>query len=497
MSQAIEPVARLGPRKACADSLTDCRAAQAAWAAWPLTRRLAVVRRLRHSLADQGLDLARLAGADRPRSVAETLMAEVVPLADACRFLERQARRLLRPRRVGVFERPAWLWGVRSEVRREPWGVVLIIAPSNFHLFLAGVQTVQAIVAGNAVLWKPAPGGSATADALAGILADCGLPESLLTVLPEAPQAAVEAIDRGVDKVVLTGSAATGQAVLASLAPRLVPAALELSGCDAAFVLDDADLDLTAQALAFSLRFNDSETCIAARRVFVPSSLAAGLEQRLIARLRPRPLAGPAVEAVKPWLREALDEGASLLVGTIAPDGPLVGPIVLTNARPEMRLLSEAPFLPVLAIVRVADEAEALRSATACPYALGASVFGEARHAEALAGRIRAGGVVVNDLIAPTADPRLPFGGQGRSGFGVTRGAEGLLEMTTPKVVSSSRGLHRLHYLPLTDEDDLSTAAAYLRMAHGRKITERLAALARLAGGVLDWVRRSGAAESA
>jgi acyl-CoA reductase-like NAD-dependent aldehyde dehydrogenase len=474
-------------------TLAEVRRAQTAWAAWPLGRRLEVIRRARQALVDQGVTLADLAGADRPRTVAETVMAEVVPVADACRFLEREARRILKPRRVGASGRPAWLWGVRSEVRREPWGVVLIIAPSNYHLFLAGVQAIQALVAGNAVLWKPAHGGRGVAVAFARLLTDSQLPEGLLTVLAEEPRAAAEAIEQGVDKVVLTGSAATGRSVLSGLAAGLVPATMELSGCDAVLVLGDADLDLVADALTFSLRFNASETCIAARRVFVPRARAEDFERRLAARLTaipPRPLDSRSGEVLGPSIREALDHESVLLSGEAGPDGTLVGPLVLTKVRPGLRLLREAPFAPVLSIVHVADEEEAFRLADEGPFGLGASIFGEPLRAQALAGRIRAGGVVVNDLIAPTADPRLPFGGRGQSGFGVTRGAEGLLEMTTPKVVSLAAAGPRLHYVPLDQDDDLGTAVAYLKAAHGRTLGERVAALPRLAGGLARWARR-------
>ncbi len=174
------------------------------------------------------------------RSVADTLVSEVLPLAEACRFLEREARWILAPQRLSTHARPFWLRRVTAETRREPLGVVLIIAPANYPLFLPGVQALQALAAGNAVLWKPAAGGMAAAEALRDVLVGCGLDPALLQLLDESPQAAADAIAAGVDKVFLTGSAATGTAVLSQLAAHRTPAVMELSGCDAVFVLPGA-----------------------------------------------------------------------------------------------------------------------------------------------------------------------------------------------------------------------------------------------------------------
>src|SRR5581483_6232963 len=129
---------------------------------------------------------------------------------------------------------------------------------------------------------------------------------------------------------------------------------------------------------------------------------------------------------------------------------------------------------PLVALVPIRDDDEALAVAAHCPYALGATVFGAEPGASALAGRVHAGVVVVNDVIAPTADPRLPFGGRGRSGFGVTRGAEGLLEMTALKAVCVRRGKWHPHLEP-EQPGDTTLFLAYLRAAHGGRLRDRIA----------------------
>jgi acyl-CoA reductase-like NAD-dependent aldehyde dehydrogenase len=139
---------------------------------------------------------------------------------------------------------------------------------------------------------------------------------------------------------------------------------------------------------------------------------------------------------------------------------------VLAGARPEMALLQEDVFAPWLALVPVRDEAAALEAADACPFALGASIFGPAEAARRVALRVRAGSVCINDLIVPTADPRLPFGGRGRSGFGVTRGAEGLLDMTVPKAISTRTGRFRPH-LDAKLGADAGKLLTMIRLLHG------------------------------
>lgn len=457
-----------------AEALASARRAGARWAATPLARRLAVIARARRLLAARGEALAALVP---QRAAADTLVAEVLPLAESARWLVREAPRLLAPQRPPG-RRPAWLAGVRAEIRREPFGAVLVLAPANYPLFLPGVQAMQALAAGNAVCAKPAPGQGAVLHAFATLLADAGLPAGLLQVLGEDVETGRAAAAAGFDLVLLTGSAATGEQVLAACARTLTPTVPELSGCDAAFVLPGADLAVVADCLAYGLRLNGGATCIAPRRVFVPRAQAAGLETLLAERLPGIPPAAvPAHVAARldALVAEACAAGARLVAP--APSG---APAVLADAAPGTALLREDVFAPWLALVPVEDAEDALAAAACCPYALGASVFGPEAQARALADRVRAGSVCVNDVIAPTADPRLPFGGRGRSGFGATRGAEGLLALTQVKAVSVRRGRFRPHLAAPQDGDE-ARFAALLALLHGAWPT-RVAALRRLVG---------------
>ncbi|MEP6936584.1 MAG: aldehyde dehydrogenase family protein, partial [Chthoniobacterales bacterium] len=339
-------------------AIASARVAQRNWAALPFPQRLQIIRRTRSFIADEAVLLAEAANRIRQRPLAEILSAEVLPLAHACRFLERESGRIVKTRCVGSRGRPLWLTGVASEVRREAHGVVLIIGASNYPLFLPAVQMLQALVAGNAVLLKPGVGGSLAADAFADILRRAGTPSNLVQVLAESPTAAQSAIALGVDKVVFTGSATTGEAVLAQCAQTLTPAIVELSGCDAMFVRADAEIELVIRAIQFGLRLNNGATCIAPRRVFVHRTLATELEERLRAAALE---SSTIVHAqLSQCVTEALLDGADLIQGNIQPNGRFVSvPLMVGSVTPSMRLTREDIFAPVLALITVADDAEA------------------------------------------------------------------------------------------------------------------------------------------
>jgi acyl-CoA reductase-like NAD-dependent aldehyde dehydrogenase len=428
--------------------------AQREWEATPLRARIAVIARLRQTMAVRARELAETVPTNVSgglhRTVADTLGSEIVPLLAACRFVEREAGRILRTRKLGRRGRPLWLTGVQTEVERAALGVVLVVGAGNYPLLLAGVQTIQALTAGNAVLWKPAPGTAAAAYALRALLVESGLNPGLLTLLSPEVESVSEAIAAGVDHVVLTGSAQTGKAVMRQLAQTLTPATMELSGCDAVFVLPGAELEHMVRAIGFGLRFNGSFTCMAPRRVFLvglSDGEAALIETRLAAAARelaPVPLPVKTEDLLRALIADARAQRAEIALDGLGngEDSPRAGAgaTLIYRATPSMRSMQADIFAPVLSMMRTANLDEAMAASAACPYALTAAIFGPHAEARKLAGRLRVGNVLINDIVVPTVDPRVAFGGRGRSGFGVTRGAEGLLAMTTPRTVQVQHG---------------------------------------------------------
>jgi aldehyde dehydrogenase (NAD+) len=421
---------------------------QRAWAARPIRERLHVIKRARHLIAAQTDALCAAIPSELARNAADTMCAEILPLLSAFEFLEREAEAVLAPRKLGKRGRPFWLMGVSSEVQRAPMGRVLVIAPSNYPLFLPGVQVAQALAAGNAAIWKPGRGGRDVALLFAETMRKAGLPEGLMQVSDDSIEAAQSAITAGVDKVFFTGSATSGKTLLKQLAETLTPCVAELSGCDAVFVLPSADLSRVVKALAFGMRLNGSATCMAPRRIILVGASA----ERRDAFVQGLLTALDSVEGVRLSSRVRQDLRSLLEDATVAGASvhceldDLQRPMLVTSATPEMHIAQADIFAPVLALMEARNGQEAIAMNESCSYALTAAVFGEEHEALALAAKVTAGTVMVNDLIVPGADPRTPFGGRKSSGFGTTQGAEGLLEMTAPKTIVVRRGSGTNHY---------------------------------------------------
>ena len=479
--------------------LACARRAQTAWSRLGIRDRLRILTALRHDIAKDPRSLAAVV--DR-ENLAETLAAEVLPLLDACRFLENEAAGILRATKASKRSRPTWLWGTSVELIPEPLGVVLVIGPSNYPLMLPGIQVLHAVAAGNSVLVKPATNCTLAMQTLIDLAESAGLPAGVIQILPEAPEAAAAAIRLGVDKVFLTGSATSGQAVSHQLAASTTPAVMELSGCDAVFVLDDADPELVSDCLVFGLTMNRSQTCMAPRRVFATDVMTDRilplLQQKLDARPNAQDRGPPSGGAPHQTLRfvadrvqEAILAGAQLLHGSLHPAGDqmeLSGVAILDRVTSDMSIARSDLFAPVLSFLRVADEEQALREHAQCPLMLSASVFGSPTRSQQFARRIHAGCVTINDLIVPTADPRVPFGGRGRSGHGMTRGAAGLLEMTQLKSVVSTRAWFKPH-LQLPTPQDAYVLEQLIQLEHSASALHSLRIVPGLIRSVLSQLK--------
>ena len=460
------------PQNSPAKQTEVSREAQLSWSREPIAARLRILRRVRHTLAGMSEQIIAAIAPELARTPADTLAAELLPLLEAMRFLERNAAAVLKTRRLGRRGLPFWLADVDAEIRRIPFGRILILGPANYPLFLPGVQAAQALAAGNAVVWKPGRGGAPVAHIFADAMTAAGLPPGRLTVTGEEVSASESVIRAGVDKVFLTGSAATGRTLLRTLAETLTPAVVELSRSPPALVLTGADLARVARALSFAMRLNGSATCMAPRRVLLVGLTTADRE-RFLALLRRELAAVRAVDVpantrqqIRNLVEDALARGADLLDPTVLSDASCLRPVVLLNGTPEMPIAQADIFAPVLTLIDAPNTDAVVRAQDLCPLALTASIFGPEAAARTLASRLTTGTVLINDIIVPTADPRVPFGGRKSSGFGVTRGAEGLLEMTAVQVVSVRRGRKTRHYDP-TDarHGDLFTGIAW--MVHG------------------------------
>lgn len=436
-------------------------------------------------IAEASEELTRLCASDQRTDPVETITAELLPLCAALRWIASRGEKLLAPRRYGVLGRPVWLWGVHSVVHRDPHGHVLILGAWNYPLLLTGVQAAQALAAGNRVLVKPAPGCEESTARMVRAFHDAGVPPMALIQLDSSTQSAIAAMDAGVDLIVLTGSAATGRSVLQRAAQTLTPTIVELSGCDAVVILPDADIERAVDSIVFGLNFNSGATCIAPRRLIAENDTADRLKAALQRRLQGAPAKivhpaarGHVADVIERSIRSGCIDALECFDGERLRQSGQMSPTVLDRVDVSHPIATADVFAPVTSIMRVAQIDDAVARVNDCPYRLAASVFGDRAAALEMADRLSVGSVAINDLIVPTADPRVPFGGRGQSGFGVTRGDAGLLAMTVPKTISVRRGKLMPHLnMPAASDEKVLTKA--LKFLNGSTIAARWRALFR------------------
>jgi acyl-CoA reductase-like NAD-dependent aldehyde dehydrogenase len=429
-------------------ALQRARVAQQAWGAMPLSERLRPIAKLRARLAADPIPLAEVVANEIGKTRFEAIGAEVLPLAEACAFLIHRAPRLLKPRKETL--RGTMPFSGVGYVHHVPWGVVASMVPWNYPLFLCGGPALNALAAGNAIVMKPSPRAKRTVAAFGEWLYDAGIPPDLAPVLDSSDETGRQlSASPLIDRIVFTGSSKTGRSVLIAAAQNLVPATIELSGYDAVFVLEDADVPLAAAAVAFGLRFNAGRTCVCPRRVFVQKKVSEPFVKLLSERLTKRKLPEPMDPQT---LREADELAAKLesvpniknLNGRVRGDAHKA--LAVLGGREALEA-AQGNFVPALVVTQVENTDEALRLEHESPYALGASIFTRSqRSADTIAAQLRSGMVVVNECITAAGEASMPFGGAKESGYGVRSGVEGLMEMTRPQGVSFARGTFRPHH---------------------------------------------------
>ena len=456
--------------------LQKARIAQSAWSSKPLSERLAPIVKLRARLASEPKTLAEVIAKEIGKTRYEAIAAEVLPVAEICAFLLDRAPRLLQPRREVL--RGTMPFAGTAVVQHVPWGVVAVLVPWNYPLFLAAGPVLHALVAGNAVVMKASPRAKETVRAFGEWLWEAGVPQELAPVLDSSDDTGRALVASPlIDKINFTGSSQTGRAVLTAAARNLVPATVELSGCDAVFILRDADIKLAVAAVAFGLRLNAGRTCICPRRVFVEKPVAVQFCEDLGSRLSSHKLLAPMdpqtlTEADALAVKLAATPGVKNLNGrhTGDPDHALV-----FQGGPEALAIAQGNFVPAVVVTEVQSEDEAIMLNSASPYALGASIFTRLpSSALRVASRLKPGLIAINECVAPAAEAALPFGGTGESGYGVRAGDEGLLDMTRPQVLAFARGSFRPHHDAGSEAENL--VLALLRARHAGSWFSRVGA---------------------
>ncbi|MFQ5487221.1 MAG: NAD-dependent succinate-semialdehyde dehydrogenase [Gammaproteobacteria bacterium] len=424
-------------------ALAAAAGAAAAWAGRPLAQRCELLRRSAEVLRVRRDELARLITCEMGKLITEA-RAEIEKCALVCDYYADQAPAFLAdeliPSDAG-----------RSFVAHQPLGTVLAVMPWNFPFWQVFRFAAPALAAGNTGLLKHASNVPQCALAIESVFREAGVPEGVFrTLMITSDQVAGVIADGRVHAVTLTGSEAAGREVAACAGRYLKKTVLELGGSDPFIVLADADLETAVQVAVTSRFLNAGQSCIAAKRFIVVPAVADEFLARFRAAVEALHCGDPLVEATtlaplaRPDLREELHRQvqASLAAGAVAVTGcaPHPGrgayylPSILDRVGPGMPACEEELFGPVAAVIRVADEEEALAVANGSRFGLGGSVWTrDVERGEALARRIESGAVFVNGLVK--SDPRLPFGGIKASGYGRELSHHGLREFLNIKSI--------------------------------------------------------------
>ncbi|MEU3756017.1 succinic semialdehyde dehydrogenase [Streptomyces olivoreticuli] len=442
------------------------REAQRAWAAVPVRERAAVLLRF-HDLVlarqSEVLDLIQVETGKARLHAHE----EVQAVAVAARHYGRKAPAYLRPKgHTGVVPTLT-----KVTELRQPRGVVGQISPWNYPFELSVGDALPALVAGNTVVTKPDTETALTALWARELLIEAGLPAPVWQiVLGEGPVVG-PAVVAHADYVSFTGSTRTGREVAEGAAARLVGCSLELGGKNAMLVLHDADVEKAAAGAVRGCFSSAGQLCISIERLYVHESVADAFVERFVARTRAMRLgtglaygadmgslvSGRQLETVTRHVEEAVAKGATVLTGgRPRPDiGPLFyEPTVLEGVEAPMAVCAEETFGPVVSVYRFRDEDEAVALANATPYGLNASVWTkDGRRGRALAARLRAGTVNVNEAYAAAyGSAQSPMGGMGDSGLGRRHGSEGILKYTESQTVAQQRIMPLAPSFGMTDE---------------------------------------------
>ncbi|MCE9618842.1 MAG: aldehyde dehydrogenase family protein [Planctomycetes bacterium] len=415
---------------------------------FPWRDRLRWMARFESAVAHHALELSQEISDEIGKPQGEAYVTELLPLIAAIRWHRRHAQKLLRGRRVGG--RPWWMIGRSLREFRAPLGRVLIIATWNYPAGLLGIQLLQAIAAGNTVVVKPSERSPRSQSMLLRIAQACGLPEGALQVVGCSPQAGREALESGgFDHVMFTGGTETGRAVAAHCAETLTSSTLELSGRDSAFVLDGADVGRAARSIWNALTMNAGQTCMAPRRVFVERKCYRAFLDALAplaAGARPlRLIDAHAADRCEKLVRQAVAMGGRSLSAVIdAAKGCQLRPLVVVDCPVDSPLAEGDHFGPVLAILPVENFPEAVKLHRGGRHHLTASIYTAEAHAmcrdESLMSILGVGVVTFNESVMPTGHPALAIGGRGSSGWGASRGREGLMQLTRAVAATSTAG---------------------------------------------------------
>ncbi|MEP6900456.1 MAG: aldehyde dehydrogenase family protein [Actinomycetota bacterium] len=415
------------------------------WRKTSFAERKRIVMKARQVILAEMDEIALLISNESGKPIAEALSMEIAPVLDLMQYFARNAEKLLKPRKIGIGL--YGLLGRSSKLIYQPLGVVGIIPAWNYPFSIPLGETVMSLMAGNTVILKPSELTPLIGLKIGEIFEKAGLPENVVQVVTGAGATGAALVESAPDKIMFTGSVATGKRIAEAAAKNLTSVVLELGGKDPMVVFADANLELAADAAVWGAFCNSGQSCSSVERLYVEESAAEELTRKIVEKTKQLKQGVGSDETTdigamssQKQLKIVADhvesfekEGARILTGGKSKD-LFFEPTVIGNANNSMRAMQEETFGPTLPIATFRTEEEAIRLANDSEFGLTASVWTrDLTKGNRVATRIEAGTVCVNEVLYTHGIGQTPWGGFKNSGNGRTHGVEGLMELVQPQ----------------------------------------------------------------
>jgi acyl-CoA reductase-like NAD-dependent aldehyde dehydrogenase len=418
-------------------------AAQPAWAERPLSDRLKTIRRFRKAIIAETEALATVLTREVGKPIAQS-RSELKGLIGRLDFFLQEAPHVLGPQTVRHQRRE----GLTERIDPEPLGVVANISAWNYPYYVGSNVFIPALLAGNAVLYKPSEFAAQTGLAIARLLHASGVPEEIFVSLMGSGEVGGALLRQEIDGVFFTGSYATGRKIARQVAGRMIKLQLELGGKDPIYVCDDVDLAKAAAAVADGAFYNTGQSCCSVERVYIQAAVFSRFVDEFVKNvksfrvgdpMRDSTYIGPLtrrgqLDVLEAQVADARRKGARVLMGgkRLARRGNYFAPTVLVDVTHEMAVMHEESFGPIIGLMPVAGDQEALALMNDTDYGLTAGVYtrDEARATRILRD-VKAGSAYWN--CCDRVSPRLPWSGVKHSGIGLTLSRAGIETFTRPK----------------------------------------------------------------
>ena len=481
------------------------RKAQGIWAKTSFDERRKVIGLVLDHVLAHADELCEIVSRDSGKTRHNAMLGEVWPVVEKARWTIAHGEKFLTSETVpsGVFVHK------RARIEYAPLGVIGIIAPWNYPLQNIIGPTIPALMAGNAVIVKVSEWVAWSSARFQKIFDEAfksaGYPVELVQIVNGYAKTGAALVSSGVDKIIFTGSLENGKRVLAEAANTLTPVVLELGGKDPLIVCDDAHLEQAVHAALTGCFINCGQNCLASERTLVFDAVYDTFLTQVVeatkALRQGEPMGSSTVdlgaivsplqlELIEALVQDAVRQGARLLTGgkrAHSERGQYFEPTILADVTPEMRIAHEETFGPVMLLMRVKNEEDALRVANGTAYGLGATVCSkDSARCRRMSSALSVGNVSVNDFGLTYMAMDLPFGGVRGSGFGRLNGREGLRACTNQKAILEDRfPLHMPAKVFPIGDNALAVSREVLRVLYARKVSKRVDAIGKLAGILL------------